>query len=961
MSVKVSLFLIFLVFFFLPIFSKSVFASFNFGLSCSGDIELNLKNTTVATSTIYVSLISGPSSLVYLSVSDTDLPDADDTTFSFSPASCAPDCSSVLTISLPSTTPAGTYYVAVKGEDPGGSSAFVDFSLTVKTTECGDGSCDFPETSSTCPADCGCNPNGICEVERGENSWNCSDDCKTVTEAHYCVCRTNPKHLGGAGFVPCGRKADDLDTSNCECCPCTLCHAFLMFKRVTGFLIRDLFFPLLLLAIIIAGLLHIFGAIKIADIIKAKAVLTAGAIGTLVIFTSWITVNLSLYFMTHQKTGQGIATIFSERWNEVSCNYPAGCSTAYCGDGIVQRPNGEGVNEECELEESWEAFKARADKGEAVDIDNNGVVDKRDYFALVCSCDEDCYSTADVSSCCGNGRWEAGEGCDFTISEANWLTPEHARDLDGDGDRDSDDYHLFTCYCKDNCTYTPGGKTLNKFFNGFTTYSLNILSGQTSTAPVCLPENTKVCGASIEIRFSGSQVERTPYIWVPLSNKNRVVQMKTEDGSFVAMYGKEDGVITCSAGDYCIWDCIANCATNNPTWKEREKNANCHFNDPSRITVVSDQQVWVANRIGNSVTQLITTGSGGGFTCKGTYTSDDGNIRGARGATFDRDGNIWVGGYNDGEICKFKPDGTRLFCHDNLAHTYGMIADSFGNVWISARSEKVIKRIDIDSCTVSSCPAISSSKFFKDKPYGIGIDNEGDIWVGDWKGYRIREIDGEDPGGAGVGNLETTCGEFPGCCTGIAVDGNNNVWFNAHGADTTYMIEGGNCNKVHSFSDVCPLRAHPHGVAIDADNNAWVVCRQGEVVKLKFNGTDIEKVLARDLDAACNSGTGMGASYNYSDMTGFRTPSLSLCIEGKCFPFSVGLPLTGFEKELQAALKDCAGGERVDCNTTPDCNIDFSGVTSATSCCKVPITIQASLGGGQYDVYNLDINYNPPP
>ncbi len=327
---------------------------------------------------------------------------------------------------------------------------FPIFSKPVLASSCGDNSCDFPETSSTCPADCGCHSNGVCEAERGENSWNCPDDCKTIAEANYCICRANPKHLGGAGLVPCGRKADDLDTSNCECCPCTLCHVFLMLKKVTDFLTKDLFFPLLLLAIIIAGTLHIFGAIKITDIAKAKAVLTAGAIGTMVIFTSWITINFFLYFMTHQKTNEGIATIFGQPWNEVSCNYPTGCLTAFCGDGIVQRPNAEGTNEECEPEERWEAFKARAQMGEAVDVDNNGATDEHDYFASICSC-EDCHITGDVSSCCGNGRLEAGEECDPTVSQADWLASGYAKDYSGDGNIDSVDYNLMKHVCTGEC------------------------------------------------------------------------------------------------------------------------------------------------------------------------------------------------------------------------------------------------------------------------------------------------------------------------------------------------------------------------------------------------------------------------------------------------------------------------------------------------------------------------------
>jgi len=816
---------------------------------------------------------------------------------------------------------------------------FPIFSKPVLASSCGDGSCDFPEDSSTCPADCGCHSNGVCEAERGENFWNCPDDCKTIAEANYCICRASSKHLGGAGLVPCGRRADDLDTSNCECCPCTLCHVFLMLKKVADFLIKDLFFPLLLLAIIIAGTLHIFGAIKITDIAKAKALLTAGAIGTMVIFTSWITINFFLYFMTHQKTNQGIATIFGQPWNEVSCNYPTGCSTAFCGDGIVQRPNAEGINEECEPEERWEAFKARAQMGEAVDVDNNGATDEHDYFASICSC-EDCHITGDVLSCCGNGRLEAGEECDPTVSEADWLTSGYAEDLDGDGDKDSDDYHLLMCYCKDNCVYTRGGETLNKFFNGSAVYTLDILSGQTSTAPVCLPENTKVCGTSIEIRFSGSPAERTPYIWVPLSGSHKLVQMDTSDGSIVKVYeNSKDGF---------------------------PSNA---FNNPSRITLIPGGEVWVANRGNKYVTWLKPKPSPSKEYEYGGQVDMGQNLVG--GVTYDADGNIWAGtcagsGNRIKVICG-KADcggiGTVLATLNIGSEcVYGMIGDAYGIVWVVGGGK--VKSYKYDGSEIKNIDTGSVPG-----QYGVGIDNNQNIWVGKCTGgpgvYKVsRDAEGK------ILDISYFSGNNGAIGRGVAVDGDNDVWLVV---DDSHSGWTGSSSRVLKFDNDGNQIANVEvgtgavGVAVDANNNIWVVnygggypdppgcngnCNNASVTKLKEDGTVI---------ATYGLGDYGKHPYNYSDMTGFRTPSLSLCIGGKCFPFSMGLPLTGFEKELQGALKDCAGGERVDCNTSPDCNIDFSGVTGTTTCCKVPMTIRASLGGGQYDLYNLDINYNPPP
>lgn len=54
-------------------------------------------------------------------------------------------------------------------------------------TECGDGSCLASETDLNCPADCGCNNNGVCQAARGEGTtYACADCCAGKLYAGYC-------------------------------------------------------------------------------------------------------------------------------------------------------------------------------------------------------------------------------------------------------------------------------------------------------------------------------------------------------------------------------------------------------------------------------------------------------------------------------------------------------------------------------------------------------------------------------------------------------------------------------------------------------------------------------------------------------------------------------------------------------------------------------------------------------
>ena len=294
----------------------------------------------------------------------------------------------------------------VKAQSPTPTATPTSTPTPTPTPTCGDGVCDFPETSHVdipsfevhCPADCGCNNNDICEFERGENNWNCSGDCPKADNVD-CLCLDLPQHLGGAGLVPCGRRSDDLDTPDiCECCPCTFCHFLLLGKRITDFLLKDIFIPLLVLFISVAGLLLIFRGSSVRMAYQGKRIAIIAGIATGILLGAWLVINTILCFLIKEKSP---TSVFLSPWDELNCTVGKTCTSAKCGDGIVQKPNWEGFDEECELEEKWEGFKARAKAGEASDVDGIDAtttsygqnipgtsIDVYDYWASYCSCDE---------------------------------------------------------------------------------------------------------------------------------------------------------------------------------------------------------------------------------------------------------------------------------------------------------------------------------------------------------------------------------------------------------------------------------------------------------------------------------------------------------------------------------------------------------------------------------------------
>ncbi|MFH1582194.1 MAG: hypothetical protein ABIA08_00295 [bacterium] len=84
-----------------------------------------------------------------------------------------------------------------------------------------------------------------------------------------------------AAIVPCGESGN----------PCKLCHLFVMLDNILDFIFIDLIPPIAVLAILIGGIYFFVSSGNPQNIAKAKGILTAVAIGLLIIYGSWLLVN----------------------------------------------------------------------------------------------------------------------------------------------------------------------------------------------------------------------------------------------------------------------------------------------------------------------------------------------------------------------------------------------------------------------------------------------------------------------------------------------------------------------------------------------------------------------------------------------------------------------------------------------------------------------------------------------
>ena len=323
-------------------------------------------------------------------------------------------------------------------------------------------------------------------------------------------------------------------------------------------------------------------------------------------------------------------------------------------------------------------------------------------------------------------------------------------------------------------------------------------------------------------------------------------------------------------------------------------------NDPSRTTVNSLGDVYIANRSGKSVTKISVLGAdcvdtnGDGVVNTSTGAADikpwgtdecvlwntrlpeADLIRSAAAQDISGpDGEVipyvWIGSWN-GQVWKLDgTTGAEILQVEGPTNNYGFALDGVGNLWISGRdSPQSLGRIDTRRCVdVASCSAAAcegEGPGFDDcvmqkipapgETYGITVDFAQRVWIAGYGGGdRIMRY---DPAAAAGARWQSVTPGFS--MSGIAADGVGWVWAAGHSSgvvridadDLTYQIVAGTPGP------------YAKGMAIDQTGKIWAINQNGA------NDATVITPGATIADATVALGISPGPSmrYTYSDMTG---------------------------------------------------------------------------------------------
>ncbi len=161
-----------------------------------------------------------------------------------------------------------------------------NFSIAITCSEAG-GSCETTCPGDTLPGTYDPCPSGkVC----------CNPEDPTLEEDNYSEGSPGFMFLTGH-IVPCGRNTNDPGTDENETAECTLCHLFLMLKRVFD-LVLSLLIIVAILFITIGGVIYIVstGNSNLTGI--AKNIIKKTLIGFALMMAGWLMVYTLLVFLS---------------------------------------------------------------------------------------------------------------------------------------------------------------------------------------------------------------------------------------------------------------------------------------------------------------------------------------------------------------------------------------------------------------------------------------------------------------------------------------------------------------------------------------------------------------------------------------------------------------------------------------------------------------------------------------
>jgi sugar lactone lactonase YvrE len=298
------------------------------------------------------------------------------------------------------------------------------------------------------------------------------------------------------------------------------------------------------------------------------------------------------------------------------------------------------------------------------------------------------------------------------------------------------------------------------------------------------------------------------------------------------------------------------------------------FNNPQGITADNNNNLYVSDSYNNYVRKITPAGLTSTVAGNGTLGYLDGNASSAQfyspnGIVADAQGNLYVSDFGNNVIRKITPagvvstyagNGTASYRNgaanasylksttDSLAefnNPQGLAIDAQGNIYVADKGNNVIRKILTTGRVITIAGtrtpgyinATDELAYFN-KPSGVAVDAQGNVYVADQGNSAIRKITSADVVTTIAGGpSQSTLLNYP---SAIAIDKSGNLYVADESgriiqyttANVLYILAGsanvsGFVNGVGTVAQF----SNPQGIAIDANNNIYVADKNNNCIR----------------------------------------------------------------------------------------------------------------------------------
>lgn len=364
----------------------------------------------------------------------------------------------------------------------------------------------------------------------------------------------------------------------------------------------------------------------------------------------------------------------------------------------------------------------------------------------------------------------------------------------------------------------------------------------------------------------------------------------------VLVNGTDTLTIDAGATQFLMAQAVASGTSYDLTVQTQPTGMNCTVSDGSGKMGSSDVSsiAITCSSLGPLVSTLAGSGTAGAADGVGTAAS----FNHPAGVAMDSSGNLYVADYQGNKIRKIATDGTvttlagsgtegwsdGVGTNAEFGLPMGVAVDASGNVYVAEYGHNKVRKITADgtvttlagSGNAGSVDGVGTAASFAG-PGGIAVDSEGNVYVSEYVGQRIRKITADGTVTTLAGNGATGSTDGAGAAAtfsypmGMALSSDGSLYVadsvsnkirkvTLDGTVTTLAGSGG-----LGSSDGGALTAtfhNPRGVATDSSGNVYVTDADGNLVR-KISSDGTVSTYAGSGNSGATNGYGTSASFAF--------------------------------------------------------------------------------------------------